>query len=211
MSTVLIPAEQHVVLHDVSWETYERILLDHINSSAPRFTFDHGELEIMTLSPERERYSRRLSDMIGVLADEFDLEIEDLGSTTFHRKDFERGFEPDSCYYFANLDRVQGRDGLDMTVDPPPDLVVEIDITSPSIGKFPIFAQFGVAEVWRFRDERLSILRLKAGQYEEVAESGLFRGVTAAWLSELPGRGKSLSRTAWLRFARAAVRESLGK
>ena len=92
MRDVLSLPEQRVVLHNVSWETYERLLAEHIDCSSPRFTFDHGELEIVTLSAEHERYSRRIADLIGALADEMDVEVEDLGSATYKRQELERGF-----------------------------------------------------------------------------------------------------------------------
>jgi hypothetical protein len=110
VATVLSPPEQRVVLHNVSWETYERILAEHIDCSSPRFTFDHGELEIVTLSAEHERYSVRIADLVGVLADEMDVEVEALGSTTYKRQELERGFEPDSCFYVENIERVRGKD-----------------------------------------------------------------------------------------------------
>jgi Uma2 family endonuclease len=211
MPPVLSPPEQRVVLHNVSWETYERLLAEHIDCSSPRFTFDHGELEIMTLSPEHERYNRRIADLIGVLADEMDLEAEDLGSTTFKRRELERGFEPDSCYYLRHAERVRGKDRIDLTVEPPPELVVEVDITSPSIPKLPIFAEFAVEEVWRFDGERLRMYRLKGGRYEEAETSGIFPTVAAASISELLVRGKSLGRTGWLRLARAWARTHCGE
>jgi Uma2 family endonuclease len=211
MPPVLSPPEQRVVLHNVSWETYERILAEHSDCSSPRFTFDHGELEIVTLSAEHERYSLRIADLLGILADEMDMEVEGLGSTTFKRQEFERGFEPDSCYYVRNIERVRGKDRIDLAVDPPPDLVVEVDITSPSISKLPIFAQFGVPEVWRFDGEHLSMLHLKRATYQEVDRSEVFPGVPAAAIEQLLAQGKSLGRTGWLRLARAWARTRCGK
>lgn len=211
MPDVMTLAEQRVVLHNVSWETYERILLDHVDSSLPRFTFDHGELEIMSPSAEHERYSRRIDYLLGVLADERDVEMEALGSTTFRRPDFERGFEADACFYFKNVERVVGKAELDMTVDPPPDLVFEVDVTSPSIPKLPIFAEFGVPEVWRFKSGRLFIYILKAGSYEEADESEVLPGLRAAALSQLLVQGQHLSATAWRRLVRAWARENYVK
>lgn len=211
MPDVMTLAEQRVVLHNVSWETYERILLEHVDSSLPRFTFDHGELEIMSPSAEHERYSRRIDYLLGVLADERDVEMEALGSTTFRRPDFARGFEADACFYFKNVERVVGRAELDMTVDPPPDLVFEVDVTSPSIPKLPIFAEFGVPEVWRFKSGRLFIYILKAGGYEEADESEVLPGLRAAALSQLLVQGQRLSATAWRRLARAWAREHYAK
>jgi Uma2 family endonuclease len=211
MATVLSPPEQRVVLHNVSWETYERILAEHMDCRSPRFTFDHGELEVVTLSAEHERYSIRIADLVGVLADEMDLEAEALGSTTYKRQELERGFEPDSCFYVENIERVRGKDRIHLAVDPPPDLVVEVDITSPSISKLPLFAEFGVSEVWRFDGESLSMHRLKGGGYDQVGTSDVFPGVAAADIEQLLLHGKSLGRTGWLRLARAWVREHYGK
>lgn len=210
MRAVLSLPEQRVVLHNVSWETYERLLAEHSDCSSPRFTFDHGELEIVTLSAEHERYSVRIADLVGILADEMDLEVEALGSTTFKRQELERGFEPDSCFYVENIERVRGKDRIDLAVDPPPDLVVEVDITSPSVSKLPLFAEFGVPEVWRFDGERLSMLRLRRGNYQPVDTSEVFPGVSAADIEQLLAQGKSLGRTGWLRLARAWAHERYG-
>ena len=102
METAKSSAEQRVVLHNVRWETYERLLAEQADSSAPRFTYDRGELEIMSPSPEHERVNRRLAQLVLALTEEMGVEAEDLGSTTFRRKDLERGFEPDSCFYIEN-------------------------------------------------------------------------------------------------------------
>jgi Uma2 family endonuclease len=211
MGTVLTLPEQRVVLHNVSWETYERLLAEHIDCRSPRFTFDHGELEIVTLSAEHERPSERIADLAKVLADAMDLELDALGSTTFKRQELERGFEPDSCFYVQNFERVRGKDRIDLAVDPPPDLVIEVDITSPSISKLPMFAEFGIPEVWRFDGERLSMLRLRRGRYEEAGTSEVFPGVSAQAISQLLAQGKSLGGTAWLRLARAWAHERYGK
>ena len=94
---------------------------------------------------------------------------------------------------------------------PPPDLVVEVDITRPSISKLPMFAEFGIPEVWRFEGERLSRLRLRRGRYEEVGTSKGFPGVSAQSISQLLAQGKSLGGTGWLRLARAWAHERYGK
>lgn len=147
METVKSPAEQRVLLSNVSWETYERLLEDHQDSSAPRFTFDRGMLEIMSPSPEHEKLNRRIAQLVLAVTEKMGIESEDLGSTTFRRKDLERGFEPDSCFYIQNEERVRGKDRIDPSVDPPPDLVIEIDLTSPSINKLPVYAPLEIPEV----------------------------------------------------------------
>src|SRR5207247_2926721 len=128
------------VLHGVSWKTYECFLADFENRSAPRFTYDRGTLEIMSPREEHERSNRTLALLVEVVTEERGLEIDSLGSTTFKREDVGRGFEPDSCFYVQNAERVRGKERIDLAIDPPPDLVIEIDITHPSMDNLPIYA-----------------------------------------------------------------------
>ena len=203
METVNSPAEQRVILHNVRWETYERLLAEHAESSAPRFTYDRGELEIMSPSPEHERVNRRLAQLVLALTEEMGVEAEDLGSTTFRREDLKRGFEPDSCFYIENEGLIYGKDRVDLSVDSAPDLVIEIDITSPSISKLPIYAQMGVPEVWRYDGERLTMWKLEGSRYAEITESLALPPLTNAVVSDFAEKSKTTKRTTWL----MAVRE----
>jgi Uma2 family endonuclease len=161
--TIAIPPEQQIVLHDVSWETFERLLADDLGRSAPRFTFDRGELEIVGPSTKHEEDNRTLAFLVELLALEWSIDVRNVGSMTFKRQDLQRGFEPDSSFYLQNAGRVRERMQIDLTVDPPPDLVVEIEVTRPAIPRLPIYASMGVPEVWRFDGERVQILILAAG------------------------------------------------
>ena len=210
METVKSPAEQKVILYDVSWETYGRLLEDHLDSSAPRFTFDRGMLEIMSPSPEHEKFNRRIAQLVLAFTEQMDIESEDLGSTTFRREDLERGFEPDSCFYIQNEAQVRGKDRIDLTVDPPPDLVIEIDITNPSINKLPIYAQLRVPEVWRYDGKKLEILKLQSDGYVESRASVALPALSSSTLSRLIERSKSTRRTVWLREVREAAKKLSG-
>jgi Uma2 family endonuclease len=210
METVNSPAEQRVVLHNIGWNTYERLLADHENNSAPRLTYDRGELEIMSPSPEHEKFNRRIAQLVLAVAEELGIEAEDLGSTTFRREDLERGFEPDSCFYIQNEEQVRGKDRIDPTVDPPPDLVIEIDITSPFFSKLPIYAQIGVPEVWRYDGERMTILVLEGSAYAETADSIVLPPVTSKVLTDFVEKIKSMKRKAWLKEVREWSRENTG-
>jgi Uma2 family endonuclease len=211
METVKTPAEQRVVLHNIGWNTYERLLADHENSSAPRFTYDRGELEIMSPSPEHEAYNRSIALLVELLAAELGIDVYNLGSTTFRREDLERGFEPDSCFYIENEERVRGKARIDLAVDPPPDLVIEIDITSPSFSKLPIYAQIGVPEVWRYDGERLKILVLEGSEYAETAESTVVPPVTSNVLSNFMKKSTTTKRTVWLEAVRERARNDSQK
>jgi Uma2 family endonuclease len=208
METVKSPAEQRVVLHNIGWNTYEHLLADHENNSAPRLTYDRGELEIMSPSPEHEKFNRRLAQFVLAVAEELGIEAEDLGSTTFRREDLERGFEPDSCFYIQNEEQVRGKDRIDLAVDPPPDLVIEIDITSPSFNKLPIYAQIGVSEVWRYDGERMTILYLEDSDYAETAESIVLPPVTSSVLTYYVEKCKTTRRTVWLKEVREWSRKN---
>ena len=210
METIKSPAEQKVLLSNVSWETYERLLEDHLDSSVPRFTYDRGMLEILSPSPEHEKLNRHIAQLVLAVTEEMGIEAEDLGSTTFRREDLERGFEPDSCFYIQNEEKIRGKDRIDLTVDPPPDLVIEVDITSPSVNKLPIYARLGVPEIWRYNGRDLKVLRLENDGYVEVSESITLSPLKSTTLSGLVERSKSLRRTVWLREVRDAAREHSG-
>lgn len=208
MATVIRPSEQatqKVILPNTSWETYERLLADHQESSGLHFTYDQGTLEIVVPSLRHERLKHTMATLVELLAGEFNIDIEGAGSTTFRRQDLARGFEPDACFYIANAERIRQRDDIDLTEDPPPDLVIEIDITSPSLNKMPIFAALGVPEVWRYDDLQVSMFLLIAGEYIRVEESAALPGVTREVISQFIEAGKTLKRTDWQHSVRAWV------
>lgn len=194
--------ERRMVLYNVGWDTYERLLRDHANVSAPRFTYDRGVLEIMSPLPERERLNRAIQLLLPVVAEETGAALYSLGSTTFNRDDLQRGFEPDSCFYLQNVSRARDKDRIDLYVDPPPDLVVEIDITHPSLDELSIYAQIGVPEVWRYDGERLEILILGGERYAESEHSRALPSVSAAALRALLPASKGLDDIAWIRRVR---------
>jgi len=148
MSTVTLPDRQYILLHDVSWDDYrsfERMVDDQ---PGHRLTYDRGRLEFMTLSHLHESVKMLIHDLLVVLCDEFDSPRKNGGQTTFRREDLGKGLEPDQCYYLENEPLVRGKDELDLTADPPPDLVIEIEITRSAIDRLGIFAALGIPEIW---------------------------------------------------------------
>lgn len=210
METIKSPAERKVILHNVRWETYERLLAEQESSSAPRFTYDRGELEIMSPSTEHEEFNRTIALLVEIFAVEAGLDVRNVGSMTFRREDLERGFEPDSCFYVQNETRVSGKTQIDLAVDPPPDLVIEVDITSPSLNKLPIYAQIGVPEVWRYDGGRLGILRLERGEYGVVLASATLPPLTSSVLSNLVDKSRVTKRRAWIREVREWAQSNAG-
>lgn len=203
MAVVQSPPEQRVVLHHVSWQTYQGLLRDHESSSAPRFAYDTGTLEILMPLPEHEGFSRFIEFLLAVVEEETGARIYNFGSTTFSREDLQKGFEADTCFYIANAAHVRGKARLDLRTDPPPDLVVEIHITHPSLEKLPIYARIGVPEVWRYIAGSMEILLLDGDTYRQAAQSQAVPVVTTAALSRLVNESRGLSQGEWLRQVRA--------
>lgn len=196
-----------VLLHNVSWSTYESLLNDHPDVPSPHFTYDRGDLLIMVLSSDHERINDILKLLINLIAAELEIESQSFGSMTHKRKELKRGFEPDSCFYFKNEARMRGKKRLNLAVDPPPDLIIEIDITHPSIKKLPIFAAFGIAEVWRFDGEVVEIYLLENGEYTRSENSAALPLVTADIVTIFAHTSLKLGRLEWMKSVRDWARQ----
>ncbi|MHC5729749.1 MAG: Uma2 family endonuclease, partial [Nostoc sp.] len=157
-------AEQRTVLQNVSWETFEALLRDTGEDRGSRFAYDCGVLEIMTPLFEHENPKSNFGNFIIALAEELGIEIRSAGSTTLKRKISKRGIEPDTCYYIQNELAIRGKETLDLENDPPPDLAIEIDITSSSVNKLGIYSALGVTELWRYDGQNLKFYQLIEGQ-----------------------------------------------
>jgi len=197
------PAESRVLLRNISWKTYESLLEDLADCSAPRLTYDRGVLEIMSPQAKHENANTTIKLFIGVISEELEIEIQDLGSTTFKREEFERGFEADACFYVEKAALVQGKDRLDLPADPPPEIVFEVDITGSSLHKDSIFAQLGVPEVWRYDGESVDILIRSGEGYRKSQVSSALPFITAEILERFISEGRTLSRLEWFKKVRA--------
>jgi Uma2 family endonuclease len=123
------------------------------------------------------------------------------------RPDLFKGFEPDSCFYIQHAEAIRNNEEIDLTVDPPPDLVIEIDITSPSLDKFPLYAAVGVPEVWRYDGRHVAIYRLAGERYVEVPHSVVLPLLTTERATRFLEERKQVSSTAWLRAVRVWARD----
>ncbi|HYW79481.1 MAG TPA: Uma2 family endonuclease [Thermoguttaceae bacterium] len=205
MATAAQQNAGHIVLTNVAWSTYEALLADS-DSPGTRFTYDRGTLEIMSPSEEHERCKKFLARMIETLTEELRIPIRSAGSTTWRREAARQGLEPDECYYISNEPQVRGRRQLDLSVDPAPDLVVEVEITAPSVDKMPIYAGLGVAEVWRYDGKHLRIERLQDdGTYAHVENSTELPMIPPGELERFLDRRDKTDETTWIRSFRAWV------
>ena len=157
--TLLLP-EQRTVLNQVSWQTFINLLNDLGDNRVIRLYYDQGVLEIMTPLGEHENNNRFIECLIGVIADELNLNLKRFGSLTLKREELLKGAEPDSCYYLENEPLVRHKQNINLESDPPPDLVLEIDITSSSLDKQTIYAAFEIPELWRYNGQELEVFVL---------------------------------------------------
>ncbi|MEM6526620.1 MAG: Uma2 family endonuclease, partial [Bacteroidota bacterium] len=146
-----------------------------------RLTYDNGVLEITVPLEDHEFYSRLIERFILTLVELMGLRIKTMGSTTMTYPQMNKGAEPDNAYYIQNQPLVKGRN-VDFSQDPPPDLVVEVDITHTNIAKNQFYAALGVPEFWRFDGRVWRIYGLWEGAYVELEESPTFPNVPKEWL-----------------------------
>ncbi len=201
-----VPPGQRVLLEDVSWQEFEAILSELGEHRAARVAYDNGILEIITPLPEHERNKETISDLVKALLEELDIEFLALGSTTFKNQLMSKGIEPENCFYIQNEAAVRGKDRLDLTVDPPPDLALEIDVTSRTHPN--IYEALKVPELWQFEKGRLQINVLQLGKYVELAFSPTFPNFPLSQvIPEYLLQCKTVGRNKTMRAFRSWVRE----
>jgi Uma2 family endonuclease len=203
-----LPPGQSHLFRDVAWAEYKQITEENERPGV-RVTYDRGSLEIMSPLAKHERYKDLLAAIARIISDETDEDLESLGSTTFSEEWLDKGLEPDTCFYAANAAAVIGKDRIDLNIDPPPDIAVEIDISSPSIRKLPIYQEMRVPEVWLYNEKRLRILWFGDAGYTEFPHSLAFPFLTADVLTQHLDQSKTKGQSAVLRTFRKWLRLQL--
>lgn len=173
----------NAVLPNISWQTYQSMLNDMGDQRSILLAYYHGVLEIKMPLGLHEAINYLLERIIIALTEELDLGIRGFGSTTLNREDLAVGVEPDCCFYIQNYDRISGRE-IDLAINPPPDLVVEVDITSPSNRRFAIYRDLGVPEIWKYSASSIRIYKLEASEYLESEFSLAFPMVSSEILNQ---------------------------
>ena len=210
MSTISSPAEQRVILANIRWSTYEAILND-AETRRGRMAFDEGVLEIMAPSKAHENAKSLIGRLIETFTEQLGIDVCSVGSTTFKREDLQKGFESDECYYIAHAAAVREKDEIDLTVDPAPDLAVEVDISRTSMGKFRIYGAIGVPEVWRYDGTSLRVyVHLQADEYQETQRSQALPQLPIDVLVDFLNQRHLQSETQIIRSFRAWVGQQFG-
>ena len=210
MTATLIPSQSSgILLKNVSWKTYESLVNELTQQRGIRLTYDRGNLEIMTPSAPHEASKKILGRFVESVSEELNIEIRSVGSLTCRREDLARGLEPDQCYYIENEDVVWDKQQIDLNQDPPPDLVVEIDVTSSSIDRLSLYASLGVPEVWRYDGNRLIIYQLESQEYAERDVSPTFPFLSQVEMLRFLELRRTTKEKALLRLFREWVRSKI--
>ena len=177
-----------MTLTGIRWQTYEALVADLSRDRRLRVSFLRGKLEIREPLPEHERFRKLAGRLVETIAEGLGVAIAPFGSTTLRRPEL-AGAEPDECFYVRNLQAVCGLRRLDLERDPPPDLVVEIDITSSSVDRLGIYGVLGVGEVWRYDGTTLTIYGFLPGEnegdrYQVLDHSGVFPMIPVAGIEQ---------------------------
>lgn len=204
---------QNVVLPHISWQTFKTLLAEMGDHRATRLTYDRGMLQIKMPSKLHEIINRLLARIVTTLTEELDLDVANLGSTTLESEALAKGAEPDTCFYIQNADRLEGIDP-ELPNDIPPDLVIEVDITSPSTRRLDVYQSLRIPEVWCYtKKQGLRIYRLQNDSatpiYIESVTSRAFSLISAEVLNQFLQQRQTLSENAVIRHVRDWVRSQI--
>jgi Uma2 family endonuclease len=189
---------QRVLLHGISWPTYKRLLAELGDQRASRLAYDQGMLEITMPSDRQETHKKLLERMIETLTEELEIPAKSFGSTTLNRDDLERGAEPDSCYYIQHVNHIEGRH-VALATDPPPDRIIEVDISSPSGRRLEIYKQLKVPEIWRYASGGVQIYQLREGACVPCDASLAFPLVSASVINQFLQQAETQDNTSFIR------------
>ena len=200
---------QRLHLNGISWRTYLR-LLRALADRRLRITYDRGALELMTLSPQHERFKQLLGYLILVLVEELGWNMASFGSMTFQGRKRRHGLEPDQCYWIQNEPLVRCQDMIDLQRDPPPDLVVEIDISPSALDRMAIYGVLQVPEVWCYDGQSLRVQLLQTdGKYAEGQQSLAFPFLPPTEVLRFLQLRSTMSETELLRQFRLWLRQRI--
>ena len=217
MATVTVPQaiaikadpDSRFVLYNVGWDGYEA-MLQIVGDRPIRLTYDQGNLELMSPSQPHEKNRELIGLLVVLMAMELEIPCETAGSTTWRRQTLDRGLEADACYFLFDHAEYAKERTINLNIDPPPDLAIEIETSRSAFNRRAIYAALGVPELWRFDGERLIVERLRPdGTYEACAHSPAFPFLPLDEVVRLVKEGESMVFAQWGRMVQEWVRNEL--
>ena len=205
-----IAADERVVLPCVSWETYERLLADDEGRRVPRISYDRGVMELVTPSMPHDLDGAAITRIVDIVAANLGIPVQSTATTTFRRQDLERGFEADASFYIQNEVKIRGQREVDLAVDPPPDLVLEMEMSRSALNKLALFASMGIPEVWRCDGQRVTIFVLDQDHYRESPASLAIPALTTDVLTRFLLDSRTMLSPEWFRAVSDWAQEQRG-
>lgn len=193
----------------INFEKIKNYTSNNCEVGVIRFTYYRGLLEIMTPLDPHEGNKKLLGRLVETLTEELNIEVRSLGSRTCQRQDLNRGFEPDQCYYIQNESLVWDKEQIDLQQDPPPDLIIEIDITSSSINQLELYKAFRVPEVWRYDGKNIIFYQLEGEAYRETDNSPTFPFLSKSDIMHFLELKKTTRENAWIGLFRKWVKSQI--
>jgi Uma2 family endonuclease len=201
-----VPPGHRIILHNISWQEFEEILTELGENRASRLAYYQGNLEIKMPLPKHEVAKVIIGDLVKIILEELEIDCECFGSTTFKRQDMNSGIEPDDSFYIQNHVQMIGKEKIDLNIDPPPDLVIEIDVTSKT--QLDAYLALAVPEVWRYENDKLQINIWQDGKYIESKVSPNFPDLPIAEIiPQFVEESRILGRSPTLRKFRQWVKQ----
>jgi Uma2 family endonuclease len=208
LQQIIVNPGQQILLKDIIWQQLEKILEEMGERRAARISYSDGWLEIMVPLPEHEKDKELIGDLVKLLLDKLEIDFEPFGSTTLKNERMQQAVEPDTSFYIQNQGAIIGKNRIDLNIDPPPDLVIEIDITSRT--RFDNYEILGVPELWRYQQQGLEIFLLQAGKYIKSQFSPNFPNIPIIELvNEYVQQCLSIGRSQAMRNFKSWVKDNL--
>ena len=204
---IVLKPGQNLLLEKIDWSMLESLLEEWGEHRSSRISYSHGILEVMIPLAEHEDDKTIIGNLIEILLEELDIEFRALGSTTLKHEKIAQAIEPDECFYITHESLIRGKSRLDLTQDPPPDLAIEIDITSRT--HLDNYEQLGIPELWRYDGKHLEIHVLQAGQYVLAETSQYFPKLALkTFIPYAIEKSKVVGRNAMMKEFRAWLKKS---
>jgi len=208
LQQIIVNPGQQMLLKDISWQKLEKILEEMGERRAARISYSDGWLEIMVPLPEHEKDKEIFGELVRILLDKLEINFEPFGSTTLKNERMRQAVEADTSFYIQNQGAVIGKNRIDLNIDPPPDLAIEIDITSRT--RFENYEILGVPELWRYKQQGLEIFLLQEGKYVKSQSSPNFPDIPIIELvNEYVRQCLSIGRSQAMRNFRNWVKDNL--
>jgi Uma2 family endonuclease len=209
MTTAITPAAQHIVLEGVSWDYYQATLRE-VAARHIFVTYDRGRLELMAPSFNHDRKARILFQVVTMIAEVLNVPLVSGGTTTLQRQDLDQGLEPDECFWLKNEKAVREKEEIDLAIDPPPDLAIEVEISRRLAGRREIYAAMGVPELWRYDGRRLTVFQLDANKsYQQAQKSLWFPTIPFDQIERFVEMSRTMDQTAWARTVRKWLAQNI--